>query len=229
MWTSVLQPDFQFRDYVARQINVMLWISLISITALLLRKLTGILRLWSQSQTVEPSQAHPWPALPLLLLRSLQAHFWIQFNRWRWRRLRWVWSSVVLVDGGELEMSHPPTPRKAIPGKAPMEELPKVAMISMSSRSNINEEQEAELRAIRGKAPMEELPEVARISMSSQSDNKEQGAVLRAIRESKKKRHFVEEFLVANPAMVSYVIQKDADLGPAMLCVLLITLLACCG
>ncbi|XP_058196349.1 disease resistance protein RUN1-like isoform X1 [Rhododendron vialii] len=72
---------------------------------------------------------------------------------------------------------------RAIQGKAPLEELPEVAMISMSSRSDINEEQEAELRAIRGKAPMEELPKVTRISMSSQSDiNEEQEAVLRAIR-----------------------------------------------
>ncbi|KAI8546058.1 hypothetical protein RHMOL_Rhmol07G0086600 [Rhododendron molle] len=44
------QPDFLFRDYVTRQINVLLWISLISITALLLRKLTGILRLWTQAK-----------------------------------------------------------------------------------------------------------------------------------------------------------------------------------
>ncbi|KAE9459654.1 hypothetical protein C3L33_08417, partial [Rhododendron williamsianum] len=37
------QPDFLFRDYVTSQINVLLWISLISITALLLRKLTDLL------------------------------------------------------------------------------------------------------------------------------------------------------------------------------------------
>lgn len=46
------QPDFLFRDYVTRLINVLLWISLISITALLLRKLTGILRLWTQAKLI---------------------------------------------------------------------------------------------------------------------------------------------------------------------------------
>lgn len=46
------QPDFLFRDYVTSQINVLLWISLISITALLLRKLTGILRLWTQAKLI---------------------------------------------------------------------------------------------------------------------------------------------------------------------------------
>ncbi|KAF7138771.1 hypothetical protein RHSIM_Rhsim07G0072900 [Rhododendron simsii] len=50
--TGGFQPDFLFRDYVTRQINVLLWISLISITALLLLKLTGILRLWTQAKLI---------------------------------------------------------------------------------------------------------------------------------------------------------------------------------
>ncbi|KAF7150740.1 hypothetical protein RHSIM_Rhsim02G0034100 [Rhododendron simsii] len=90
-----------------------------------------------------------------------------------------------------------------------MEELPEAAMISMSSRSDINEEQAAELKAIRGKAPMEELSEVAMISLKSKK------ILLSKKILHNKKRHIVEQCL-ANPAMVSYVI-KNADFGPAVL------------
>ncbi|KAG9454809.1 hypothetical protein H6P81_007713 [Aristolochia fimbriata] len=41
-----------FRDYAAREINVLLWISLIAITALLLRKIAALLNLWAKGQRI---------------------------------------------------------------------------------------------------------------------------------------------------------------------------------
>ncbi|KAF8395641.1 hypothetical protein HHK36_019591 [Tetracentron sinense] len=41
-----------FRDYAAREINALLWISLILITALLLRKVTQLLRLWAKGRNI---------------------------------------------------------------------------------------------------------------------------------------------------------------------------------
>ncbi|XP_068664011.1 cytochrome P450 734A1-like [Aristolochia californica] len=41
-----------FRDYAAREINVLLWISLIAITALLLRKIAALLNLWAKGRKI---------------------------------------------------------------------------------------------------------------------------------------------------------------------------------
>lgn len=41
-----------FRDYFVREINAFLWISLIAITALLLRKIFALLRLWAKGRRI---------------------------------------------------------------------------------------------------------------------------------------------------------------------------------
>ncbi|XP_042489039.1 cytochrome P450 72A397-like isoform X2 [Macadamia integrifolia] len=51
--TCRAEEGFQFfRDYAIREINVLLWVSLILITGLLLRKVTRLLRLWAKGRKI---------------------------------------------------------------------------------------------------------------------------------------------------------------------------------